>query len=86
MASVSCSYLLGAYRRELAQVELRCAHALLVRHEGRAVAARVEAHPYRRRMRPRDVDRLRGGTVDVAELQLGRRGGAAAQRTWLGLG
>ena len=44
---VSCSdtlRVLGAYRRELPQVQLRGAHALLVRHEGRAVAARVKAH------------------------------------------
>ena len=52
---LSCfaDYLLGAHRCELAQVELGCAHTLLVRHEGRAVATRVEAHLVRVRVRVR---------------------------------
>jgi hypothetical protein len=51
---------------------------------GLGLAARVKAHPRRRRVWPRDVYWRRGSAVDVAELELGRRGGTAAQRTWLG--
>ena len=58
---LSCfaDYLLGAHRCELAQVELGCAHTLLVRHEGRAVATRVEAHLVKVRVRVRVKARVR---------------------------